>query len=213
MADFKRFLPKLLKHEGGFVNDPLDPGGATNKGITLTTFRLLKPTATVADLMNISDQDVFFIYKNWYWDKISANNITHQPLAELIADHAVNAGVTRAVKMLQYLLNTYFQRQLEIDGIMGQKTFSALESAPPALLHSHFLQLRKKYYNYRAGSAAPDADTSFFQNNLRVSPAPSQQKFVRGWLRRADSFPVIGVSIAAVLFAGALMAYLFYIKK
>ena len=80
MADFNSFFPTLLKHEGGYVDDPVDPGGATNKGVTLATFRqcvqsLLGIESTLANLRALTDAQAGTIYKALYWDKIRGDQI------------------------------------------------------------------------------------------------------------------------------------------
>ena len=71
MADIKKLIPFILKWEGGFVNDPDDLGGATNKGVTIGTFEGFcktkgRPKPTVTDLKNISDEDWEEIIKSLY---------------------------------------------------------------------------------------------------------------------------------------------------
>ncbi|WP_431257280.1 glycosyl hydrolase 108 family protein [Roseateles chitinivorans] len=83
MADFNRFLPMLLRFEGGFVNDPADPGGATNKGITLQTLRgcgpqLLGIAPTLDNLLALTDAQAGIVYKRQYWDPLRGDDITSQ---------------------------------------------------------------------------------------------------------------------------------------
>lgn len=57
--NFRRALPLVLKHEGGWADHPKDPGGATMKGVTLATFRrYVKADATKTDLRNISEEQI-----------------------------------------------------------------------------------------------------------------------------------------------------------
>src|SRR5271167_3410960 len=97
MASFDLFLPRLLSLEGGYVNDPADPGGETNKGITISTFRIcacellgLEPTSV--NLRALTDAQAGIIYRDLYWNKISAGEFQSQDLAELVCDFYVNAG-------------------------------------------------------------------------------------------------------------------------
>lgn len=65
--NFARALPLVLKHEGGFIHHPNDPGGATNKGVTLATFRAyVKLGGTVEDLKRITDDQVATVYYRHY---------------------------------------------------------------------------------------------------------------------------------------------------
>src|SRR4051812_25286284 len=97
MADFEHFLPILLRHEGGFVNHPADPGGPTNKGITLATFthcarELLGMAPTLDALRELTDAQVAIIYKALYWDAIRGDDIRSQSLANIVCDFQINAG-------------------------------------------------------------------------------------------------------------------------
>ena len=95
---YEEALQKVLQHEGGFVNHPRDPGGATNKGVTLNTYRRFKPNATVKDLKNISDSELKKIYRT-YWDAVDADNLPDN-IRGSVFDMAVNAGPKRAKRLL-----------------------------------------------------------------------------------------------------------------
>jgi lysozyme family protein len=106
MANFDLYFPKYLKSEGGFVEHPNDPGGATNFGITIGTFRThYGQNKTVDDLKNIHMGQVRDIVKRSYWDVLKGDQMSSQQTAELVVDHGVNAGPSRAAKMLQFVLN------------------------------------------------------------------------------------------------------------
>ena len=95
----------VRRWEGGFANNPNDPGGPTNRGITLGTYTRWReahhqPQPTVEDLRNISDAEVEEIYRQWYWQASGADKLPW-PLALAHFDTAVNAGVGRANEMLQ----------------------------------------------------------------------------------------------------------------
>src|ERR1039457_29420 len=125
MANFDQFLPIVLKFEGGYSNDPTDPGGETRKGITMEVFRrccpeLLRIPPTSANLKSLTDAQAGIIYKALYWDKIHGDSIAEQELANIICDFYVNAG-TNATKLLQRVLNG-LGAKLEEDGIMGEAT-------------------------------------------------------------------------------------------
>lgn len=120
-GNFKACLALTLKHEGGFVDHPRDPGGATNKGITIGTFRRYKPGATVADLKAISDKDVERIYRDGYWSPVNADLL--QPGVDLaVFDFGVNSGTGRAARHLQAVAG------VKQDGAIGIKTIGALDA-------------------------------------------------------------------------------------
>lgn len=176
MADFKLFFPTLLQHEGGFVNDPADPGGATNKGVTLGTFkgcaqRLLNIAPTLDALKALSDDQAGVIYKALYWDPIKGDQISLQPLANIVFDFQVNAG-NRSAKLLQQVLNDLGTTPpLQVDGAIGNGTLAALRAIDQKAVYARFKQYRADYYR-----------------NL-VAQRPALQKFLKGWLNRVDSFP------------------------
>jgi lysozyme family protein len=89
-----------LLYEGGFVDDPHDPGGATNKGITLATYRLdVNPHGAVADLRHMTVETASAVYRKHYWATINADALAGG-VDVLAFDIAVNAGVGRARQFL-----------------------------------------------------------------------------------------------------------------
>lgn len=114
----KETLIKFIKsYEGGFVNDTDDSGGATNKGITLKTYRLIKPTATVLDLKNISDSDWNLVFTKLFWSKTEL--ITDKAKRYLLTDILWGSGNIR-----------YIQKQLNLspDNIIGKQTAKAISN-------------------------------------------------------------------------------------
>jgi lysozyme family protein len=169
MADFKIAIGPLWKHEGGKVDDKDDPGGATNMGITLATWRDqgrdLDGDGDIdkADLWKMSKADAEAIYKRAYWAPVRLDEFKSQSVANTVFDYAVNAGVKRAILVLQYALKELGQK-IEIDGLIGPQTVSAANRV--------------------------DAKSLFdiFQKGLGLSPAATSAKFVNGWLKRTASF-------------------------
>ncbi|HMH66891.1 MAG TPA: glycosyl hydrolase 108 family protein [Pinirhizobacter sp.] len=176
MADFNSFFPTLLKHEGGFVDDPDDPGGATNKGITFGTFQkcaknLLGIQPTLDNLHALTDRQAGTIYKALYWDKVHGDEIALQPLANIVFDFQVNAGAN-ASRLLQRVLNAQgVAPQLVVDGAIGAGTLGALTQANAVAVYAAYKQGRRDYYT-----------------NL-VKKRRTLGKFLNGWLARVDSFP------------------------
>ena len=175
MADFNVFLPKLLQWEGGFVDNPNDPGGATNRGITLDTFTLyassiLGEAPTLDNLKNLSTAQAGQIYKPHYWDKVLGDQINDQGLANVICDFAVNAGIYHAVTTVQTLLISMGFSQVSADGAIGPITLGAINSADPNSLRNSYKQARIAYYNQL------------------VVHNPKLQGFLRGWINRVNSY-------------------------
>lgn len=92
MADYERALQFVLRWEGGFVDDPDDPGGRTNRGITQAVYRDWKDDPT-ADVATITMQEVSTIYRDNYWAPLCLD--LADPLALVVFDSAVNCGVAR----------------------------------------------------------------------------------------------------------------------
>lgn len=120
-ANFTIALDDVLRHEGGFVDHPSDPGGATNRGITLTTYRRwLKPDATVHHLRRISDAEVKHIYRVAFWNAVRASEMP-SGVDYALFDWAVLAGPLRAAKHLQIAVD------VDDDGIIGPVTMAAVD--------------------------------------------------------------------------------------
>lgn len=96
---FPTALAGVLKSEGGYSNHPSDPGGPTNKGITIATYRTIKPNASAQDLQRITSAEVASIYKRDYWDKCGCDSLP-KGLDYCTFDYAVNSGPARAVSVL-----------------------------------------------------------------------------------------------------------------
>jgi len=117
--NWKESLQHVLKSEGGWSDNPNDPGGATMKGITLGTYRTyINPRATKEDLKNISDAHISMLYKKFYWDKVRGDELP-SGLDYAMFDFAVNSGPHRAVR--------YLQQSLDVvkDGVFGPVTLAA----------------------------------------------------------------------------------------
>ncbi len=196
MANFELYWPKYLKHEGGFVNHPNDPGGATNMGITLRTFQQHGRDINgdgkidVADLRAMTQADAKPIIKKFYWDVMRADLINNQDVAEIIVDHGVNAGLSRAAMMVQRILNRDFNHNLTVDGKIGPMTLAALNSTNQAQFFAAYKTLREQYYRYLANDlkTIPIAEQQFFSSFLKVRPNEKFKSFINGWLNRVASF-------------------------
>ena len=122
---YRKALQEVLRHEGGYVNHPKDPGGATNKGITQAVYDAYRqrqglPKQTVKQ---ITDAEVEAIYRTNYWDKVSGDQMP-AGLDFAVFDFAVNSGPLRAVRHLQSLLG------IPQDGSVGQQTLAAVQQHP-----------------------------------------------------------------------------------
>lgn len=121
--NFEACLAHVLQSEGGWVDNPSDPGGATMKGITIGTYRAWKGrNVTKAELRAISDAEIAALYRKNYWDAVRGDDLPRG--LDLVAfDAAVNSGVSRGAKWLQSALG------VPADGKVGPKTIAAANAA------------------------------------------------------------------------------------
>jgi lysozyme family protein len=174
---------EIVAREGGFVDDPDDPGGATKHGVTLSTLKRLGIDLTRdghvdrADLKQLSAERAAKIFIEHYFVRPGLGDLplTLQPS---VFDMYVNAG-SNAVKILQNLLND-MGADLKVDGVLGERSRRAAEAAAHAgagLMVDAYGIARRNYY-YRLADARP-----------------ASRKFVRrrdggkaGWILRAEEF-------------------------
>ena len=169
MANIDLLIPHILKWEGGskFTNDPLDRGGATKYGITLNTLisnhydTNHDGKVDVNDVKALQLEDFKKILKRQYWDRWQADKINNQSIANLLVDWLWGSGKLGII---------YPQRLLNVpaDGIVGDFTINALNSANQRYIHNKVWQARKEFYE------------KIVKNN------PSQSKWLKGWINRLN---------------------------
>jgi len=154
MELFNRCIKVVLKSEGGYVWHKSDPGGETNYGIT----KLFFPDEDIKNLTKIRAMELYYKY---YWKPMRLDGINSEPLVLQIFDMGVNAGKSRAIKMIQKIVG------VETDGYCGPITKAHINSheAPLEL----FKQARRNYYT-----------------NL-AKRKPEMKVFLKGWLARVDN--------------------------
>jgi uncharacterized protein (TIGR02594 family) len=146
-AGFAWSLARILEFEGGFTDDPFDPGGPTNKGVTLAVYAAFKKVGLdnqsrerlKADLRRISDADVRRIYEERYWRPARCPDLP-PPLAHFHFDCAVNQGVGGAARMLQAALG------VAIDGEIGPLTLAAATTRPASATLERYADIRRERY-------------------------------------------------------------------
>ena len=173
MNNSLRAIPKILEDEGGFVNNPNDPGGPTNKGITLATFRrYIKPTGTVADLAKLTTDQAVIVYKRQYWDAVSAD-LLPAGVDYTVADFAVNSGPSRASKVLQQAVG------VAADGIIGPNTLAATRALSPEVVIDRVcderLAFMKRIRNRKTNKLLWDTFGNGWSTRVRNVRATSQQ--------------------------------------
>jgi lysozyme family protein len=167
--NFINCLQLTLHFEGGYVKNPFDPGGATNKGITLRTFSAYKGrTAARAELLSLSDQDVQNIYKQMFWAPLRGDDLP-SGLDAALFDYAVNSGPRRALISLQNILN------LRPTGMADDHVLAMINELPPAALISALSQHR----------------TAFMQRLRNFAT------FKKGWLTRVKQVETAALAMSA----------------
>jgi lysozyme family protein len=141
MSDaFSKALAHVLIHEGGYVDHPEDPGGATNFGITLATLQGWRGRAvSKADVRALTKAEAGDIYRARYWDACRCGELP-EPVALIVYDAAVNHGAARAAKLLQEALG------VTADGRIGPVTLDAAGSAEPRALVTEIAARRMVLY-------------------------------------------------------------------
>lgn len=169
MADIKVLAPFILSFEGGFSNHPNDTGGATNKGVTIATWKAQgydkdgDGDIDVTDLKLITDEDaVKVVMKPHYWDRWKADQIRSQSVANIVVDWVWGSG-KHGITNVQKLLG------VKVDGIVGAKTLAALNARDPRQL---FAEIKKARVQFIEGIC---------------KRRPSQKVFKAGWLRRLNA--------------------------
>lgn len=195
MANHVDAINKVLQHEGGFVFHKDDKGGATNYGITKKVYeQYVGRTVTVDEIKNMPKGNAIEIYKKNYWDKIKGDSIKDFGVAFVVFDAAVNSGVSAAIKTAQKILG------IAPDGLAGSEFIKHLNGANPKNFTSQYLKAREDFYK------------------AIVAKNPTQQVFLKGWLRRvADNAKFLGTPIGATVSIAVLallgLGFFLFLKR
>ena len=170
MADVKILAPFILKWEGGFVNHPKDPGGATNRGVTIAVWKAQgydkdgDGDIDVADLKLITPADATKILKSNYWNRWFADQIQSQAVANTLVDWVWGSGAW-GIRIPQRILG------VKDDGIVGYVTLNALNKA----IKEDKAGFLKKLY---------DARFKYLKDIVKSNPKLSV--FLEGWNNRMN---------------------------
>jgi len=173
MAEFKTAFDKTIVTEGGYVNDPDDPGGETYKGVARkihskwpgwTIIDMLKRASGFPAILDTNAElqsEIVSFYEVNFWDKLNADQIESQDVAESIFDFAVNAGIATSATLAQMVVG------VKPDGIIGSDSIKAIN----AFNEQHFL------------AAFTVAKIARYVNI--VKKRPTSRKYFYGWVLRA----------------------------
>lgn len=183
MRNITDIATEIVAREGGFVNDPDDPGGATNFGVTIGTMRRLgmdldgDQDIDVADVKRLTRDQARDIFIQHYFERPGIRRLPDS-LHATVFDMYVNAGAN-AVKILQRLLSDMGQ-SVSVDGVIGPQTAAAAalaQAQAPHHLRDAYGIARRNYY-YRLG----DGRTTLRKFASRRDGGKG------GWIRRAEEF-------------------------
>ncbi len=169
MANINHFATKLFLSEGLFANDPIDRGGPTNRGITLSTWRKVgydkdgDSDIDIDDIRLLTPADAMLVLEKCYWDCWHADEIKNQKVADILVDWLWCSGKWGII-IPQRILGVL------ADGIVGPVTLKAVNRANP-------YKLLIQIYNSRF---------AFIINIIKKEP--SQSRFERGWYNRLNAY-------------------------
>ncbi len=181
--DVRRIASAIVAREGGFVNDPDDPGGATKYGVTIGTMRRLRidldgdGDTDIADVRALSSDQAVDLFLQHYYATPGIARLP-EPLQASVFDMYVNAG-GNAVKILQRLLGQ-MGFPVSVDGAIGPQTLGAClkawGEAGPLLIDAYGIARRNYYFDL-------------------ADRRPASRKYARtragrkgGWIKRAEEF-------------------------
>jgi len=166
---FERALPFILRMEGGYVDDPDDLGGATNKGITQKTYSSWRNDDK--PVKEITDTEVATIYEAEYWEAGRCDALSW-PVSLAHLDGMVQHRPKDASRMLQSAINR-LGSDLTVDGAIGPKTLAAANQCDAQALVEELLWQRIAYYRELA-------------NHSHEVRREANRKFLPIWIRRME---------------------------
>jgi len=156
---FLRAVEFTLSHEGQYVNDPDDPGGETNWGISKRSYPQL-------DIKNLTRDGAIAIYHRDFWTPLRCDEMG-AVIGGKVFDMAVNIGRGRAVRLLQMSVNTHGGMKLDADGLIGNKTIQAVRLTIPDMMIRLLAIAHAAYYEGL------------------IAARPKNEKYRNGWMKRA----------------------------
>lgn len=159
-------ISDLVTREGGFVDHPLDRGGATNMGVTLETLTNWREApCTVEDVKALSYEEASDIYWQIYWEAPKFHELgVHAVIEEMLFDAAVHHGPGRSVKLLQKAAG------ITVDGLIGPNTVASVRDISPVRLSSRLIGARVAFIGQI------------------ITKRPEQAVFASGWAARMEEF-------------------------
>ncbi|APE43163.1 peptidoglycan-binding protein [Sulfitobacter alexandrii] len=202
MQTVRQIAEAIVAREGGFVDDPDDPGGATNFGVTIHTMRRLgldlnrDGKVDAVDVRSLTQRDAVDIFIRHYFDRPLIGDLPTM-LQPSVFDMYVNAGAN-AIRILQGLL-TQMGYDVAVDGLLGPQTVGAVQSAmrrgADAFVDAYGIARRNYYFRL-------------------ADRRPASRKYARsraggkgGWIKRAEEFISPQYHLTAAAFQQRIAAW------
>lgn len=158
IGNFETCLKEVLKHEGGYVDHPSDPGGATNLGVTKRVWEeWVKCNVTKGEIKSLTPEMVKPLYRKRFWDACKCDDLP-SGLDYVVFDIAVNSGSGRAAKFLQSAVGA------TPDGVVGNGTLTCVKRTTLSTLELINIICDRRELFYKS--------------------IPNFSTFGKGWLRR-----------------------------
>lgn len=206
---FQDALQNTLSHEGYYANVEGDKGGETYRGIARNFFPEWNGWAIVdAEKAKkggslpwnykitsaLLDDYIAVFYKKYFWDKIYLDLVKDSNLQNFIFDFFVNSR-NSGVKVIQQTLRNVFNKNIAVDGAMGTQTVNAINSVDGKSLFNALKKARESFY-------------------VTISQKGQNAKFLKGWLKRLNSFEYVPVvTMSAILVTGLAVAGFLIFKR
>jgi lysozyme family protein len=170
VANIEACLAFVFREEGGFTDDPLDPGGATNLGITLNELSAWRHAAvTVQQVKDLTKDEATAIYRANYWNVVQGDALP-AGIELMVVDAGVNIGTPRAARFLQQIVGA------DVDGHIGPLTIAATVAAEARTVIDRYAAMR----------------TSFYES------LPTFNHFGAGWLGRTNRAKALAYQLAGL---------------
>jgi lysozyme family protein len=169
---YDQCLERVLRHEGGYTNDPRDPGGPTNFGITIYDYRkYVKPKATAGDVQRMSLAEAKSIYRSKYWDALCCDDLP-AGVDYTVFDYGVNSGIGRAGKVVRRVLGLS-----DADWHINADVLAVLKKSEPSKIivaindeRLQFLKSLRTWSAFGVGWGRRVADVKAFSLTLARGP-------------------------------------------
>ena len=182
MSSFEVAVQLPLKHEGGYVDNPADSGGATNCGISLRFLKSLPlenlrkygifinpDMLSPDDIKNLTLDQVKLIFKGEFWDAANFGDITYPYICSYIFDMCINHGLAQGIKIAQratWVIDYLDRSRVVDDGVLGDKTIHMINNINPSLYEKVLMSERAGFMRLIAAEHGKD------------------REFLHGWLNR-----------------------------